>query len=515
MKNYFLITISLLLIASFTYSQNSKTTGNIKDLQILHWNDLHARDLPYKISKKDSVTGENVSYIIGGTSNMLGYIKKFRDKKTLLLNGGDDFQGTPISTITRGKSQIELLNLYNLDAYVIGNHEFDYGQYALDSALMDEKFDYLSGNVFLKTKNKTMGKPYVIKKINGIKCGIIGLTALDLMTLTIPGNVTDIQMLNTDSVITSAIKHLKKKKCNLIILLTHIGVDNDKVLAAKYFKDVDIIIGAHSHTPLFHPLVQNGVIIGQAGSYARWLGKIDLKVDTKKDTIVSYSGQLIETVMDSSLYDRAAEQKVENMVASIQGPLMRVIGKLDTDWKREHSGESNLGQWEADAVRNKAKTDIAFLNSGGIRKDLSKGDITVNDIWEINPFGNTIVTFNISGKGLKQMIKNNLKSRGNEDVIIESGLNIVYDSKKISSGDNDFLISLKVNGEEVDDNKIYSIATNNYVGAQFKKYFGVVPEEIKITDTNLIDRDLLIEAVENEKDINNVLEKRIEDVSKQ
>src|SRR5437762_2622542 len=141
MKKYYFVIIVLFLINSVSYSQD------IKDLTILHWNDLHARDLPYKISKKDSVTGENVTYIIGGTSNMLGYLKKFRDKKSLVLNGGDDFQGTPISTITRGKSQIELLNLYNLDAYVIGNHEFDYGQYALDSALMDAKFDYLSANV--------------------------------------------------------------------------------------------------------------------------------------------------------------------------------------------------------------------------------------------------------------------------------------------------------------------------------------------------------------------------------
>ncbi len=288
MKNYIFVLASVFILTSFAYPQTTdshKNSKNIKDLTILHWNDLHARNLPYKISKKDSLTGETISYYIGGTSNMLGYINKLRDKNSLILNGGDDFQGTPISTITRGNSQIELLNLFNLDAYVIGNHEFDYGQYALDSALMKAKFDYLSANVFSKSNNKTIGKPYIIKKIDGIKCGIIGLTALDLMTLTIPKNVADIQMLNTDSVITAGIKYLKKEKCDIIILLTHIGVDNDKKFAEKFSKDVDIIIGGHSHTPLFKPFVQNGVIIAQAGSYSRWLGKIDLRVDIKKDTI--------------------------------------------------------------------------------------------------------------------------------------------------------------------------------------------------------------------------------------
>jgi len=525
MKKYLLVLTTIFIFTSSSFSQNrdakkNSGTKNVKDITILHWNDFHARNLPYTVSKKDSVTGENISYYIGGTSNMLGYIKKFRDRKTLLLNGGDDFQGSPISSITRGNSQIELLNLYDLDAFVVGNHEFDYGQDALDSALRNANFEYLSANVFSKTKNKTFGKPYLIKKIRDIKCGIIGLTALDLMTLTLPKNVSDIEMLNTDSVVASAIKDLKKKKCDLIILLTHIGIENDKKLAGKFYKDIDIIFGAHSHTPLFNPVIQNGVIIAQAGSYSRWLGKMDLKVDIRKDTILNYKGILVETVMDSAIYDRAAQQKVEDMVASIQGDLMKVIGNLQTDWKRGYTDESNLGQWEADAVRSKVGTDVTFLNSGGIRKDLSKGDITVGDIWEINPFGNTIVTFNISGKGLKEMLQNNLRNRVNEikelgssDMAIVSGIKVVYDSKKVLDGSDDYIVSLKVNGEDLDENKIYTVSTNNYVGSQFNKYFGSVSEEINITDTNIIDRDLLIEAVQNQNEINSILEKRIEDIS--
>jgi len=527
MKKILLFLISILIITSQLYSQKTDSkkntkSKNLKELRILHWNDFHARNLPYRVFKKDSVTGESTSYYIGGTSNMLGYVNKYRDKNSILLNGGDDFQGSPISSITRGNSQIELLNLYGLDAFVIGNHEFDYGQYSLDSALMKATFDYLSANVFDKSKNSTFGKPYLIKKINGIKCGIIGLTAPDLMTLTVPKNVADIRMLNTDSVISSGIKYLKKIKCDIIILLTHIGFENDKKIAEKFHKDIDIIIGGHSHTPLFKPEMIDGVIVTQAGSYSRWLGKVDLKVDTKKDTIYSYDSRLIETKMDSSIYDRKAQEKVEGMVASIQGDLMKVIGTLETDWKRGFSQESNLGQWEADAIRNKVMTDVTLINSGGIRKDLSKGDITINDIWEINPFGNTIVIFNISGKGLKQIFENNIKTfvkevdeLGSSDMIIFSGVKVIYDSKKVLEGDKEFIIEMKVNGEDIDENRIYSVSTNNFVGSQFKKYFGDISEEVKIEDTNIIDRDLLIEAVENQKVINSVIEKRVEDISKQ
>ena len=523
MNKILLSIISIFIFTSLTLSQSTDSkSNNIREVTILHWNDFHSRNLPYKTSKKDSVTGISESYYIGGTSNMLGYINKNRNDRTILLNGGDDFQGTPISSITKGKSQIELLNLYNLDAFVIGNHEFDYGQYSLDSVLMKANFDYLAANAFFNSKNRTFGKPYVIKKINKVKFGIIGLTALDLMTLSISKNVSDITMLNTDSVITAGIKYLKKQKCDVIVLLTHIGVENDKKIAEKFSKDIDVIVGGHSHTPLRKPVNVNGVIVVQAGSNAMYLGKLDLKVDRKKDTVISYNGMLIETKMDSAIYDRKAQEKVELMVAEIQGDLMKVIGTLESDWKRGFSKESNLGQFEADAIRIKTGTDITFLNSGGIRKDLPKGDITINDIWEINPFGNTIVTFTVSGTLLKTMIKNNLKNRvleidelGFSDMIIVSGLKIVYDSKKILAGDDDFIESIIAEGENLDENKNYTVATNNYVGSQIKKYFGISPDEINILTTPFIDRDIIIEAVESQKNINSVLEVRVEDLNPQ
>ena len=164
--------------------------------------------------------------------------------------------------------------------------------------------------------------------------------------------------------------------------------------------------------------------------------------------------------------------------------------------------------------------DIAFMNGGGLRKDLQKGPITVGDIWEINPFGNTIVTFEVKGSTLKQMMKNNIgnyikemKDGGSSDMIVASGITVEYDSKKAEAGDDGFLLNVKVGGEDVIDDKTYSIATNNYVGTQFNKYFGKVDEDFVVRDSNIIDRDLLIEAVEEQKTINQPLERRIIDVS--
>ena len=511
-KKFFIVIFASILSITI-YSQD-----NVREITILHWNDFHAHNLPQKAARKDS-TGKTHKYYYGGTSNMLGYIEKLRTKKTLVLNAGDDFQGTPISNFTKGKSQIELLNLYNLNAFVLGNHEFDYGQFALDSALQLAHFDFLSSNVYFKPKYSTFGKPYLIKNINGVKIGIIGLSPPDLEALSLPSNINEVVMLNTDSVIQSGIDQLKKEKCNLIILLTHEGVDNDKLLAEKFYKDVDVIVGGHSHTPLFEPINDDGVIVVQAGAYSKWLGELDLKIDIDKDTVVKYYGKLIETVMDSSIYDKPAEEKVEKMEASVNKQLGQVIGKLETEWKASHFSESNLGDFETDAFREKSGSDIAFINGGGLRKSLGKGDISLRDIWEINPFGNELNTFSINGKTLKILLNNYtfLRLKGDEeqkplDFLDCSGLTYSYDSRKYPADKDNLIIDAKVDGKDIDDNKMYSIITNNFVTEQFKRFFGDVGEKVQIKPSSTIDRDVIIEAIQKKKIINTKLENRVIDV---
>ena len=510
----------LLIVLSAIFALNIYAQ-DLKEVTILHWNDFHARNQPYKVSKKDTATGEQVYYWVGGVGSMSGYLKKYRTPNSLVLNAGDDFQGTPISNFTRGKSQIEIMNSYDIDAFVLGNHEFDYSQYSLDSALALAKFDYLSSNVYMQSKDKLMGKPYVIKEINGVKFGIIGLTLPDLFETSLPANVTDLVMLNVDSVLKENIEEVKYKGADIVVLLSHSGLDEDKQIAEKFYGDIDIIVGGHSHTTLFKPVRKNGVLIVQAGSYGRNLGKLDLKIDTEKDTVAEAFGMLIETVLDSAIYDKAAADKVDKMIEEYLPQLSVKIGTLETDWRASYSDESNLGQFEADAFRMKTGADIGFVNGGGLRKSLLKGDILVGDIWEINPFGNEIQTITVSGKTLKQMMKNNIKIRLEKiskgegaELLHNSGLTYSYDSKKANEGSDDFIVSMNIGREEVSDDKMYTIATNNYVLSQFKKFFGEIPENITPKDTGWNDRDLIIEVVKEMGVIKSVVEKRVVDVSK-
>lgn len=512
-RKYFVTFIVMLFVSASLYAQD------VRELTILHWNDFHARNMPYEISRKKD--GQQITYYVGGSASMLGYLNKYRDDHSLVLNAGDDYQGTPISSLTKGFSQIKLLNSFKLDAFTIGNHDFDYGEYTLDSALRLANFDYLAGNLYLTTENKTFGKPYVVKEINGIKIGILGESPKDLKTLTLPKNVTDIVVLNTDSVINVSVGELKKEGCNLIVMLSHNGYDEDSVFATRH-PDLNIIIGGHSHTPIFKPREVNGVLICQAGSYGRYLGKLDIKFDISDNKITYHYGKLIETVFDSTIYDKSQQQLVENMEQEIKPLLDEVIGTLQTDWKAHGKFGSNLAQWQADIFRQKVNADIGCINTGGVRRDLLKGNITVGDIWEINPFGNTINIIRVNGKMLREMLTNHLVNAysrqegksGTPDLLVFSGLKITVNSSLPVNASSGFIQSLEVNGKPIDDNKEYTLSTNNYVAAQIEKFFGKLSAPYTAEETNIIDRDAFIEAVKAQKNINSVQEERVIDLNK-
>ncbi|HPS64634.1 MAG TPA: 5'-nucleotidase C-terminal domain-containing protein, partial [Ignavibacteria bacterium] len=314
---------------------------------------------------------------------------------------------------------------------------------------------------------------------------------------------------------------LKKEGCNLIVMLSHNGYDEDSVFATRH-PDLNIIIGGHSHTPIFKPREVNGVLICQAGSYGRYLGKLDIKFDLSDNKITYHFGKLIETVFDSTIYDKSQQQLVENMEQEIKPLLDEVIGTLQSDWKAHGKFGSNLAQWQADIFRQKVNADIGCINTGGVRRDLLKGNITVGDIWEINPFGNTINIIMVNGKMLREMLTNHLVNAysrqegksGTPDLLVFSGLKITVNSSLPVNASSGFIQSLEVNGKPIDDNKEYTISTNNYVAAQSEKFFGKLSASYIAEETNIIDRDAFIEAVKAQKNINSVQEERVIDLNK-
>ena len=491
-------TIVLFLISSL-FAQQSQMT-------ILHWNDFHSQNLPYQVKSKSKFTEKDTTFFVSGSATLSSYLKKYKalSPNVLVLNAGDDFQGSPISTITKGKSQIDLMNMLNPDAMELGNHDFDYGRDRMSEYLKMVRFPMLGANIIDARTKQSYAKQYIIKQVGNIKVGVIGVMTPELTTLSIPENIKDFSITEMSKTINEIVPQLKKEHVNLIVALTHAGVDFDSVLALSS-PDIDVIVGGHSHTPLFRPKRVNGVLITQAGSRGRWLGKIDLTVDTEKDTIVKSYAELIECRTADIAPDTMVAAKVDELEKLAAQGLSEVIGELKSDWKKGGNGESNLGNWIADALRDYAKTDIAIQNSGGIRKELLAGKIVVRDLWEISPFGNVLETFTVDGTTLRKMMQHQLSI--SDDFCQVSGIKVVY---RNVNGER-VLHNLKVNNELVIDTKKYSIVTNNYVAAQSKKYFGIEIPAADIKQLNIADRDVLIEAVRKQKVIDSRIEGRIKE----
>lgn len=505
----------ILFLTTFVLAWAQPSEKSLVPLTILHWNDFHSYNTPYKVTRYDSLAKKDTTYFVGGSATLLGYINKYRlsEKNVATFFAGDDFTGTPISPITKGRSQIELMNIINPTAVTLGNHEFDYGSAILQEHLNSATYPVLCANVWDENRNRYFVSPSTLVNVGGMKLGIIGLTPPELPILVVRENLPGLRMLDVDSVLTIQIAALKKERVDLIILVSHMGIQHDTTVAQK-FRDINVIVGGHDHIPLFTPLRKNRAVIVQAGSYGRWLGKLDLVVDVAGDSIYSYAGRLIETRVEDIQPDPVAARKVEEFEALVGAEMREVIGELKTPWRRSRGDvntDSNIGNWQADVMREYAQADVAFQNNGGIRADLPAGPITVGDIMRISPFGNHFVVFSVTGEMLRKMIEFQTRVNPREFVQV-SGLRYTFDSSK-PAGQR--LISVEVNGKKLDDKRTYRVVTNNYVFSNLEAHFGVSANQFQAEKLPLLDREVFIQRIRKDKVIHSEIDGRITDIAKE
>jgi len=252
-----------------------------QDLVILHTNDVHSNIEPL-------TSGRNAG--MGGFQRRANYFLKVRNDNpnVLVLDAGDYNQGTPYFTLFKGVVEVMLYNAMAYDAVCLGNHEFDNGQQQLADRLKKANYPTLCANYdFSKSPLKDVVKPYIIINKAGKKIGIIGVL-IDLKGYVFEGARQNIYYKDPISVANKIAKKLRnREKCDLVIVLSHLGYDMgtkerpSDTEFAKYSKNIDIIIGGHSHTFLEKPEVMfnrvgKGVIVNQTGAAGVYVGRLDI-----------------------------------------------------------------------------------------------------------------------------------------------------------------------------------------------------------------------------------------------
>jgi 5'-nucleotidase / UDP-sugar diphosphatase len=268
---------------------------------------------------------------------------------------------------------------------------------------------------------------------------------------------------------------------DLIVVLSHLGIDNDRELAQSV-KGVDLIIGGHSHSRLEVPERDNGVLIVQTGSNCRNLGRIDLTI--AGDSIMAYDGKLIPLFTKDINPDPSLAAFADTFKTEIDKEYAVVIAQLKQPWETQYRAESNIGDWLTEAMRNHLRTDVAFLNSGGIRKNLEAGPVRKKDIFEILPFDNKLVTFTLTGAELLRIAEKNvgLESNSYQGSLQIAGLTYCWSGDSTSFK----VVDARVNGVPLEPTKTYNVGSIDYVAhSNADKYFGFEPQHLHDTEEGL------------------------------
>ncbi|HXX63595.1 MAG TPA: bifunctional UDP-sugar hydrolase/5'-nucleotidase [Bacteroidota bacterium] len=450
--------------------------GQPKSLTILHTNDLHAAFVPHealwvKQSPKPS---------IGGFSELAFTIDSIKrgSRAVLLLDAGDVMTGDPISDHVyagaAGGALFEMMNRMGYDAWEIGNHDLDISQDNLRALAHVARFPTLCANI-TDTKDgfPLENVPYVIIKRGGLSIAVIGLMSQELYNLVNQNNLLGIRVLSPAETAQKYIDEVRPAS-DLVIALTHEGVADDSVLAANVH-GLDVIVGGHSHTRLIHPKKVNGVLIVQAGANAENLGDLELKVDS--GAVISFSGRLIPLWAGRSRPPSPVSALVDSLQGVIDQEYSEVIANLRGDWIRS-SGQSAIGTFLAEAQRVGAGADVGFMNDHGIRRDVPAGPLTKKTVFEIIPFRDVLVTFQLSGVQLHDIMVFNIEHR---PAIQIAGMSGTY--KRKPDGSVEFL-SIEIGGRALEPQRTYTCAASDFFAGDSEKYLGQeIPRTVDLRST--------------------------------
>jgi 5'-nucleotidase/UDP-sugar diphosphatase len=502
-RKYFLQALASMFIALLCVSCSQSQP---KSLTILHTNDIHASFLPHEAFWMRS----DPKPMVGGFQELWWMVDSIRKAKgdVLILDGGDVMTGSPISEIdykgSTGGALFEMMNNIGYDAWTIGNHDLDISQDNLRQHTAIAHFTTLSANLTDTLGNFPFNnKEYIIVNKNGLRIGIIGLMTPDLFNVT---NTKNLHGLIVHSPVETTQKLIDKiqEQCDLIVVLSHEGVDVDSTVAAGTH-GLNVIIGGHSHTRLKSPKVVNGVIICQTGSNCENLGEVELTVENKK--VTHFDGKLHSLWLRHTPVENELSRLVNEYKLKIDKEYGEVIGTLATDWKRSGRDESNIGNFMVDAIREGANADLCIANSSSLRKDLSAGPIRKLDLFEIMPFRNTLCTFTMTGKEVRAFAQRYAKAmaEGTSSTQV-SGLKCTW--KRLPDGVA--IEHLTINNNEIDDLKSYTCATSDFAVNQADKYLGFIPANVNYSDTTIF--QTLLAKVMREKTINSQIERRFEEI---
>ena len=473
-------------------------------ITLLHSNDLHAHIEPTKIKGKT----------YGGYARQATLIKKFQatDPNVMILSGGDTFQGTLYFNTYEGLADLAFMNNVGYQAMAVGNHEFDRGPKTLGAFVDHSVFPVLSANLDVSGEPAlSRVKDSTVITVGGEKFGIVGATTPTVTNISSPGPTVKLKDLH-DSV-QAAIDKLQSEGVHKIFLVTHIGYTEDQELV-RTLHGVSVVVGGHSHTPLGTPNLPgwpraegqyptmtrnadgNMVPILQCWEWGKVFGHITLDFDAT-GKLVRWSHATPIVVDESIPDDPATAAMIDAFRKPISAMSNQPLGETSLVLAKEglNGADGVMGDVIADgmlAATAKAGSVAAFINTGGVRGSLDPGKITYGQLISIEPFGNTLVTLDLTGAEIKAAIEEGVGTGGS---LIPSNASSYTVDKSKPQGNR--VSDIVLAGQPLDLTKIYRLTFLNFTANGGDAHNVLKQAKGARIDTGLIDLDALIEYVKS------------------
>ncbi len=389
------------------------------------------------------------------------------ESNVIVVSSGDIFSGNPLVDFypEKGYPVIDLMNRVGFDLATLGNHEFDYGQEVLQDRMEQADFQFICANMTSSSPLLEQTPAHVTLNEGDLKIIFTGVIETkgkpgEIIPSTHPGKLENLVFQDAADILEDYSGLKEESGSDLHILLSHLGHNDDRGSSSDYsvahdFPYFDAIIGGHSHS--VQDTTINGVHIYQAGAYLDYLGKISLVIKDKK--IISEDFELIEL----GAYPESDEQLNTIIDSYNNNPAFsEVIGTNVIHLTRNRT----VGCFYTDALLGYLGTDMALQNPGGIRADLDTGDISLMEIYRIDPFGNRLCRYEMTVSEIKSFLKG-------------TGAGFYYAGVILENDSSGGIIIKEPVGNAYRDDRLLSIAINDYIPMVYEEYF---PDPAEIYD---------------------------------
>jgi len=476
----------------------SAQTSSPRTLTLLFTNDTHNRLDPFQHTE--------LGNSVGGVIRRARYFEQVRKQNpmTLILDAGDVFQGTPYYNFYLGEPDIKVMNYLGYDAMTVGNHELDNGMENLKKQTQYAHFPLLNANIVDEKTGLLVFRPFHIFNVHGLKVAVLGLMSEHAWQAVASTNKVGYRLLNPFETAQKLVPELRQR-ADLVISLHHMGISDDEIYPQKV-ADVDVIIGGHSHTlmkeaKLIKNKNQNGIggtLVQHAFHQGVYVGRMDLELNVHNQ-ITHYHSQL--TLLDPSFDHEPIQDTLTSYGGKLKDAMGEIIGEATENMGVEgkFDGPFALGSLMADMIRDSQAAEVGIMNTGGIRTALPKGPITVGGIYEIMPFDNQVVAFQLSGQELKKIVETHASRLGDSKNLQFSGLVYTLRGKTVTD--------IHINGQKLEAKRLYRIAAPDYVFAGNEDISFAAASEVN--NTGQLIRDVMLAYVRHQKKISPSSDQRL------